>query len=45
VATFVGDLLIHPSHFGGVIGEALATAIGSGLLATVCLRASKHFEN
>ena len=45
LATFVGDLLIHPSHFGGVLGEALATAIGSGLLATFCLRASKHFEN
>ena len=34
VATFFADLYIHPSHFLGDYGEALATAIGAGLLAT-----------
>ena len=33
-ACFVGDLMVHPSHFGGVLGEAALTAIASGLLAT-----------
>jgi len=34
VATFFADLLIHPSHFWGQIGEASLTALAAGLLAT-----------
>jgi len=34
LATFIADLLVHPSHFGSHLGEALATAVGAGLLAT-----------
>ena len=34
IATFFADLYIHPSHFGGQIGEAVLTALAAGLLAT-----------
>ncbi len=30
--TFVGDFLTHPTHFGGLLTEAVVTALGSGLL-------------
>lgn len=30
--TFIGDLVAHPSHFGGVTTEAAVTALGAGLL-------------
>ena len=32
--TFVGDLIVHPSHFGGPLGEAALTAVAAGALAT-----------
>jgi uncharacterized YccA/Bax inhibitor family protein len=30
--TAISDFLLHPSHFGGVSTEAIATGIGAGLL-------------
>jgi hypothetical protein len=33
-ACFIGDLMVHPSHFAGAFGEAALTAMASGLLAT-----------
>lgn len=32
VGTFIGDLIAHPTHFGGVTTEASVTALGAGLL-------------
>lgn len=30
--TFIGDLITHPTHFGGFTTEAAVTALGAGLL-------------
>jgi len=35
LGTFVGDLLAHPSHFGGSWGEPLTTALGAMALSFV----------
>ena len=30
--TAIADLIVHPTHFGGVYTEAIVTGIGAGLL-------------
>lgn len=35
VACFFSDLVVHPSHFLGLFGEAFITAVCAGLLATL----------
>lgn len=33
--TFIGDILAHPSHFGGPWGEPLTTAAGAAVLSLI----------
>jgi uncharacterized YccA/Bax inhibitor family protein len=35
LSAIVADLLSHPSHFGGFLGEALATGLGTFILASL----------
>ena len=34
-ATILADYLSHPSHFGGVVGEAIVTGLAAGALSLV----------
>jgi len=35
--TMLADLLIHPTHFGAEMSEAICTGIGAGLIAYVSI--------
>jgi hypothetical protein len=41
LATIAADYLSHPSHFGGVLGEAIATGLVAGALSLMVGRVWK----
>jgi hypothetical protein len=44
LATIGADYLSHPSHFGGVLGEAIVTGLAAGALSLIVGRVWKRLR-